>query len=89
MDVVRALPELGFCFLCIISALMCTRVACGTERDQVLFGVAAGMAAKLFVMDFQVRHRAARLTAPAVAAQHLLPETLVRHGSSRKRTRFG
>ena len=74
MDVARGLPELeDFRVLCIISALMRTRVACGTERDQVLFGVVARMAAKLFVMDFQVRHRAARLTPPAVATQHLLP----------------
>jgi hypothetical protein len=33
--------------------------------------------AKLLAMDFQVRHRAARLTTPAIAAQDLLPKTLV------------
>jgi len=74
------LPELeDFRVLCIISALMCTRVACGAERDQVFLGVAAGMAAKLPVMDLQVRHPAARLTAAAIPTQHLLPQLLVRY----------
>jgi hypothetical protein len=49
----------------------------GAEGDQVFFGVVAGVAAKLFVMDFQVRHRSARLASPAIATQHLLPKTLV------------
>jgi hypothetical protein len=44
-----------------------------TERNQVLFGVVARVAAKLFVVDFQVRHCAARLTPPAIATQDLLP----------------
>ena len=35
---------------------------------------------KLFVMDFKVRHGAARLTPPAVATQDLLPETFVQLG---------
>jgi hypothetical protein len=52
---------------------MCNVMARGAKRDQVLFGIVAGMAAKLFVMDLQVRHRAARLTPPAVAPQNLLP----------------
>jgi hypothetical protein len=39
------------------------------SRGMVLFGVVAGMAAKLPVMDLQVRHRATRLTAPAIATQ--------------------
>src|ERR1017187_9647418 len=54
-------------------------VACGAERDEVFFGIVARLATKLFVMDFQVRHRAARLTSPAIATQHLLPQTLVRN----------
>jgi hypothetical protein len=48
-------------------------VATCTEGDQVLFGIVAGMTAKFFMVDFQVRHCTARLTAPAVAAQNLLP----------------
>jgi len=47
---------------------MAAGVALCAERDQVLFAVAARVAKKLFVMDFQVRHRAARLTPPAIAA---------------------
>ena len=55
------------------SAVMCNVVASGAKRNQVLFGMVAGMAAKLFVMDLQVRHRAARLTPPAIATQNLQP----------------
>ena len=44
----------------------------GAQRDQVLFGVVAGVTPKLFVMDFKVRHRATGLTLPAVATQDLL-----------------
>jgi hypothetical protein len=39
-------------------------VAFCTECDQVFFGVVARVGAKLFVMDFRVCHRAARLTPP-------------------------
>jgi hypothetical protein len=46
-------------------------MASDTQRDQVFFGIVAGVAAKLFVVDFQVQHRAARLTPPAIATQHL------------------
>jgi len=61
-----------------VSAVMCNVVASDAKRDQVLFGIVAGMAAKLFVMDLQVRHRAARLTPPGIAAQDLLPQPVVR-----------
>jgi hypothetical protein len=47
-------------------------MARGAEGDQVLFGILAGVTAELFVMDFEIRHCAARLTAPAIATQHLL-----------------
>ncbi len=36
-----------------------------------------GVAAKLFMMDFQIRHRATRLTSPSVATQDLLTESFV------------
>jgi hypothetical protein len=52
---------------------MCSGVASSAHRDQILLGVMAGMAAKLFVVDLQVRHRSARLTPPAIAPQNLLP----------------
>ena len=57
---------------------MYSSVALCAERDQVLFRVVAGVAAKLFVVNLQIRHRAARLTAPAIAAQHLLLKILIR-----------
>jgi hypothetical protein len=48
-------------------------MALRAERDQVLLGVVAGMAAKLLMVDLQVRHRAARLTPPAITTEDLLP----------------
>jgi hypothetical protein len=48
------------------------------KSDQVLLGVVARVAAKLFVVNIQVRHRATRLTPPAVAVQNLLPQSFVR-----------
>ena len=47
------------------------------ERDQVLFLIISGMAAKLLVVDFQIRHRTACLTAPRVPAQNLLPKVVI------------
>jgi hypothetical protein len=41
------------------------------ERDQVFLRIAAGVAAKLLVVKFQVRPGAARLTPPAVTTQDL------------------
>ena len=55
-------------------------VACCTQRDQVQLRIFAGLAAKLLMVDFQVRHRAAGLTPPAVATQDLLAQAFVRHG---------
>ena len=51
-----------------------------TERDQVLFGVGSGMAAELSVVQLKIRHRATRLTPPAVATQDLLAQIFVRQG---------
>ena len=48
----------------------------GTERDEIQLGIFARMAAKFLMVNLQVRHRAARLTPPAIAPQHLLPQTL-------------
>jgi hypothetical protein len=52
---------------------MCTGVARRAKCNKVLVGIIAGLAAKLFVVNLQVRHRAARLTPPAIATQNLLP----------------
>ena len=59
--------------------MMHAGMALRAERDQVLLGVVAGMAAKPFVVDLQVRHGAARLTPPAITTQNLLPQALVGH----------
>jgi hypothetical protein len=48
-------------------------VACGAECNQVLLGIIGGMTPKLFVVDLQVRHRAAGLASPAITSQNLLP----------------
>jgi hypothetical protein len=54
--------------------MMHASMAPRAERDEVLLGVVARLAAKLFVVDLQVRHRAARLTPPASHHdQDLLP----------------
>ena len=47
------------------------------KRDQVRFRVISQMTPEFFVMNFQVRHRATRLTPPGIATQHLLPEPLI------------
>jgi hypothetical protein len=64
-------------------------MAPGAHCDQVLLGVVARMAAKLFVVDLQVRHRAARLTPPAVAPQNLLPQSFVGHWIQAQAGRVG
>jgi hypothetical protein len=48
-----------------------------TERNEVKFGVEPALASEFLVVNFQIRHRAAGLTAPAVAAQDLLAQLLV------------
>jgi len=54
-------------------------VARSAKCNEVLLGVIAGLTTELLVVDFEVRHRAAQLTPPAVPAQHLLAESFVRH----------
>ena len=46
-------------------------VAFRAQRDQILFLVAARLAAELEVMHLQILHASAILAAPAVALQHL------------------
>jgi len=57
--------------------MMHARMACNAERNQVLFGIVTGVAAKLSVVDLQVQHRAAQLTLPAITAEHLVAELFV------------
>jgi hypothetical protein len=47
------------------------------KRDQIAFTIPARVAAELFVVDFEVGHRTAQLTSPAISAQHLLSKILV------------
>ncbi|SPF44439.1 hypothetical protein SBA1_530075 [Candidatus Sulfotelmatobacter kueseliae] len=54
-------------------------VARSAKGDKVLLRIIAGVTAKLLVVNFQVRHRAARLTTPAVAAQDLLTQSFIRN----------
>jgi hypothetical protein len=49
-------------------------------RNQVLGQVATKVAPRLEVVNFEVRHAAARLTPPAVASQNLKPQLMVRCG---------
>jgi len=55
-------------------------VAGGAERDQVFLGILARVTTEFFVMNFQIRHCAAGLTSPAIAAENLLPQMCVRNG---------
>jgi hypothetical protein len=55
-------------------------VARRTKRDQVLLAIIPGMTAKLFVMNFKVRHGTARLASPTIAAEDLISELFVRLG---------
>ena len=61
------------------SAVMRSGVARSAKGNEVLLGIIAGLTAKLFVVNFQVRHSPTRLTPPAIATQHLSPQTLVFH----------
>jgi hypothetical protein len=63
-------------------------MARGAERNQVLLGIVTGVAAKLSVVDLQVPHRAARLTLPAITAEHLLAELFVQIGIQPQARRF-
>jgi len=47
-------------------------MATDANGNEVLVGVAPRMTAKLFVVDFEVGHRTAKLTTPIVTTQDLL-----------------
>ena len=51
-------------------------MARSAERNQVFFRVCATVTPKNLVMDFQIRHCAAFLTAPTVATKYLLSTSL-------------
>ena len=72
-----------------IAGMMNFGVACGAQRDQVLFCVVPRMAAEFAVVHLKIRHRAARLTPPAIAPQNLLAQTFVRQKVQPQRSSFG
>ena len=46
-------------------------------RDEIQFRIFPAVAAKLLVVDFQIRHRATGLTPPAIATKNLPPKSFV------------
>ena len=53
-------------------------MACGAKCNQILSRIITGLAAELFVMDFKIGHSAARLASPAVTAENLVTNLVVR-----------
>ena len=49
-----------------------------TQGDQVHLRIVTGVTAKFSVMNLQVSHAAARLTAKAIPAQDILAESAIR-----------
>jgi hypothetical protein len=52
-------------------------VACSAKRNEVLARIVARSAAKLFVVNFQVGHRSARLASPAIPVENLIAKLVV------------
>ena len=57
---------------------MDSEVTFGAQGDQVFFGIVAGVAAELLMMNFEVRHCAAVLTSPVVPLEDLMVKVFVR-----------
>ena len=53
-------------------------VAYRAKCDEIFLGILPGLAATLFVVNFKIGHRAARLASPAIPAEHLIPKLVVR-----------
>jgi hypothetical protein len=52
---------------------MFSSMAGRTERNEIRFGVGSSMAPEVLMVDFEVRHRAARLAAPAISPEYAPP----------------
>jgi hypothetical protein len=65
-----------------------TAVAGTAKCNQVLLDILAAEAAKFFVVNFKVRHRATELASPSVTPQHALPQLVILFRLSRKRGAF-
>jgi len=60
-----------------LNAAVQLRVAFTAKSNKVPLAIIAAATAELLMMDFQIRHRAAALAAPAISPQHLLTQLLV------------
>jgi hypothetical protein len=52
-----------------------------TQRNQIFFGIASGLTAKLSVMDFEILSRSAILATPAVAVEYHEPQPCICFGA--------
>jgi len=52
-------------------------VAGTAKSNQVLLDILPGEAAKFFVVDLKVRHRAAELASPSITPQHALSQLVI------------
>ena len=64
-------------------------VVCRAKRNQILFGIVAGLGAEFPVMDLKVGHGAAGLASPAISGQHLVAELFVQRGVKPKARPLG
>jgi hypothetical protein len=55
-------------------------MASRAEGDQILLGIVARLAAKLFVVNLKIGHVTARLASPAVPAEDLVAKVVVQLG---------
>ena len=78
-----------FCSCGLVGTAMQQGMAPRAQRDQVFLGVVASLASKFLVVNLKVRSGSARLTSPAVAAQHLLPKSIVKLGIKPQTWLFG
>jgi hypothetical protein len=56
---------------------MCLHMTINAQRNQILFLIATRKAPELFMVDLQILHSAAVLTAPTVALQDLLVKVAI------------
>jgi hypothetical protein len=52
-------------------------MASRAEGDEIFLGIGPRLAAKLFVVNFKIGHRSARLASPAVASEHLVAKLFI------------
>ena len=66
--------------LVIGSVVVNLSMAFRAESDQIVLGIMPSLAAKLFVVNFEIRHRATRLASPAITAEDFVPKLFVPFG---------